>query len=45
MERHGLRLPLQDLSARATGRLSPMAFLVGVTSAAPVIDTPTRRAE
>jgi hypothetical protein len=30
MERHGLRLPMATPASNATGRLSPMAFLVGV---------------
>ena len=42
MERHGLRLPTTTLSANATGRLSPMAFLVGVNGDASGDDTPTR---
>jgi hypothetical protein len=44
MERHGLRLPTSTLAANATGSLSSMAFLVGVTSVH-LRDTPTRRAE
>ena len=31
MERHGLRLPMAAGASNSTGRLSPMAFLVGVS--------------
>ena len=43
MERHGLRLPSTTFAAITTGRLSPMAFLVGVSTRG--IDTPTRRVQ
>jgi hypothetical protein len=33
MERHGLRSPNCERFSNATGGLSPMAFLVGVTGA------------
>src|SRR6476660_4499849 len=33
MERHGLRRPFASLTTHAVGRLSPMAFLVGVSVA------------
>jgi len=40
MERHGLRLPIAALASNATGRLSPLAFLVGVEEDARVATTP-----
>ena len=45
MERHGLSRPSATLAPHAIGRLSPMAFLVGVNlrRAQPVTPTPPRR--
>ena len=34
MERHGLRRPSSTVASQTVGRLSPMAFLVGVAAGA-----------